>query len=58
MTGADRAREASAGIVLDNHRIARDGSVWMCSLCKLTWPYPQPLPSPVAPCAPRRWGDQ
>jgi len=57
-TGADAAREASAGIVLDNHRVVRDGSVWACLHCKRTWPFPQPLPEPVEPCVPRRWGDR
>jgi hypothetical protein len=57
-TRADEARATSAGLVLDNHRIERDGSMWLCVHCKATWPWPRPLPMPAVPCVPRRWGDQ
>lgn len=57
-TGADVAREASAALVLDNHRVHRDGSVWYCAGCGSTWPFPAPVPASAGPCIPRRWGDQ
>lgn len=58
-TGADIARAASEAIVLTNHRVVRDGSVWTCmGGCGRTWPWPAPLPEPVGECVPRRWGDQ
>jgi hypothetical protein len=54
---ADEDRARSAGLVLDNHRLARDGGVWQCMHCPSAWPWPQPMPTPVTPCVPRRWGD-
>lgn len=59
MTGADEAREASANIVLNNHRVVRDGSVWACVAgCRRTWPFPGRVPDDAGPCVERRWGDQ
>lgn len=58
MSGVDEVRARSDAMIMDNHRIERDGSVWLCRFCRTTWPYPQPLPEPATPCVPRRWGDQ
>jgi hypothetical protein len=44
--------------VLDNHRVVRDGSFWLCPRCTQTWPYPSLIPADAGPCTPRRWGDQ
>lgn len=48
----------TATIVLDNHYVVRDGSVWACLHCKTTWPFPVPLPDEPGPCVPRRWGER
>lgn len=56
MTTAEQDRTASDGIEMKNHRLVVDGSVWLCMHCKRTWPYPQPMPTPVTSCVPRRWG--
>ena len=58
MTDIDLDIEDPASIVLTNHRMVRDGSVWMCQHCKRTAPFGQPMPTPTEPCIPRRWGDQ
>lgn len=58
MSTADEDRERSAGTMLDNHRVVRDGSVWACLFCRRTWPFPAPVPADAGPCVPRRWGDQ
>lgn len=57
-TGADLARARADATVLNNHHVVRDGSVWACLHCKVTWPFPTPVPSDPGPCVPRRWGDQ
>jgi hypothetical protein len=48
---------STAAVMLDNHRVIRDGSVWFCPRCKRTWPYPQPLPTDTEPCTPRKWSE-
>jgi hypothetical protein len=58
MTGADKARAASANLVLDTHRVVRDGSVWTCQACGQVWPFPGRVPDDAGPCVVRRWGDQ
>lgn len=45
-------------LVLDHHRVVRDGSVWLCSRCRRTWPWPTPVPADVEPCQRRTWGEQ
>jgi hypothetical protein len=57
-TLADEDRARSAGLLLDNHRLARDGIVWRCVHCESAWSWPQPIASAAAPCVSRRWGDQ
>lgn len=47
---------ATAGGVMTHHHVVRDGSVWLCSHCKHTWPYPSPVPKDAEPCTPRPWG--
>jgi hypothetical protein len=55
---ADEDRARSAGLLLDNHRLARDVSVWRCVHCESTWPWPQPIAVAAVPCVSRRWGDR
>lgn len=57
MTGSPATIAATEDAVLTNHRVVRDGSVWLCMFCLATWPYPQPLPVLATDCIPRRWGD-
>lgn len=42
---------------MTHHHVIRDGSVWLCTHCRATWPYPQPLPEPTTACVPRRWSE-
>jgi hypothetical protein len=50
-----RALDRAAKVVLDNHRVIRDGSLWFCPRCGSTWPGDIPIPSDVTPCHPRSW---
>jgi hypothetical protein len=43
-------------MVLDNHRVHRDGSFWRCEFCNGTWPFPSPIPQAEHRCVPRKWG--
>jgi hypothetical protein len=47
---------ATSSMVMRNHVIVRDGSVWLCRECKGTWPYPAPIPAiDGQTCTPRPW---
>jgi hypothetical protein len=47
----------TANATMTHHHVIRDGSVWLCTHCRATWPYPQPLPEPTTACVPRRWSE-
>jgi hypothetical protein len=50
----DRTSDA----VLTNHRLIRNGSLWACVHCPVSWPFGRPIPRDAGPCVPRRWGDR
>ena len=43
--------------VLTNHRVVRDGGVWLCLRCGRTEPFGA-LTDWGETCLPRRWGDR
>lgn len=45
-------------VVLDNHRMVRNGSLWACMHCPAAWPFPAPVPSDAGPCVPRPWREE
>lgn len=50
-------RDAAADVMLTNHYVVRDGSVWKCVHCGRTEPFGK-LTEWGETCTPRRWGDQ